>query len=385
MVKEVYYKFYNSAGTFLGFVTDYELGTFDMNINGGLSDFAISLPRQFDNFSKDTLIAHGNEVQIWVSDNDAPSGVQIYSGKIEEYSPEVDTDEKLGIRVIGYASLLAQDILKNSTTIKIAYSAQDPSAIMKDIIDKFRSANSGTKLNYGSGTTTISNTGKSVGTTFFTASYADALDLVRQLANYDWYYFFDTDNLLYFRQIASTPTHYFTIGKDLESIRVNSSTLQMINGLIFWNGLQKEDPEYISKYYSDSTSQTAYGRKVFARQDGRFKARTGSADELMNREINAYKNPLVSVTLRVIDNSAMYGNYGYNIESIKPGQTCKVLNVASGSALGSNMLITKVTYGLSYVDLEVANAKEYLDRNLLSISQTASQRMFSESGPSTYS
>ena len=249
MDKDVYIKVYASDGTFKGLITQFAFNSITVSINSGVGELTLNIPKPFDNFGEGGLITHNNHVEVWIYDKEALSGRKIYSGYIAEYSPSIAEQETVEVRVLGYAAKLSLDIERSGTTIDFTYSATDPSAMIKDVIDKYKVINPSSRLDYGSGTTTIQNTGKSKGISLNSETFFGAIDAISKLGDYNWYWYVDVDNLVYFKPISTSADHMFVFGNDIQSLKLTKSIVQMRNGLLFWNGRLAGDPEYVSKLY----------------------------------------------------------------------------------------------------------------------------------------
>jgi hypothetical protein len=381
MKKQVFIKTYTSAGVYQGLFYNFNFSSFDYSLNGGLSNLTVVVPRQFDSYNYDGALTLGNELKIYIADNEAPSGVQIYSGQIQSVTPSVSNTEDVVITCAGYIYQLQTDILENAQKVYFKYTSTDPSAILKDVIDKFRAVRSDAKINYGSGTTTIQNTAKSVNLEFYLNTPLEAIQRAASLGNYNWNFRIGVDNLLYFGAIPTSATHLFIMGKDIESLSIDRNIQETKNGILVTNGLSVNDPEYLFKVTKDTSSISTYGRKYQIYRDSRLKYTGGAGTEYANRFINLYKDPLNTVTIKVLD-SNLAG--GYDIESIKPGDTCKVLNIASNEALTNNMLITKVTYNINTVELTIVDTIKYLERSIFDQRMIINNFLYSDGLPQAY-
>ncbi len=366
--------------TYKGFFYDFGISNFSTSLNGGLGNLTLTVPRKFDNFGEGSVIDFNNEVRVFVYDQEANQGVQIYTGYIIGYSAEARGSETVAVDVAGYISRFERDVYRdNSGNYKKSYSSTEIGAVMRDIIDRYRQYNSGTSINYSS--TSIANTSKNRGITFNNNTYLDALKYTFELTDVNWYWYIDTDNLVYLQQIPTTPTHLFMFGKDIIDIKFDKSISQTTNGMLFWNGLASSDANYIAKSYSDSASQTTYGRLVEIKNDNRYRD-VNSANDYASRYLGNYKNPFNTVELEIADSN--FGA-GYDIESIKPGQTCKVRNIDSNNALSGNMLITKVTYNFTSAKIVVADVKTYIERTAFELSKKQQEGKYQTDGPNAYS
>lgn len=319
---------------------------FSKTINGGVGAASFQLALPFDNI--DGLVDIGNEIQVWVVDRDSPAGVKVYSGFINEFKPYA-TGSGEGVEVVayGYVTRASYSLLRSTNDFSISYSSQDPSAIFEDLIDKYRAGVLEERGNYSADSVEI--VGTNVSTSFNAVRYSDALQVVQRLAGVTWYWYWDANNLIHFKQYPSTPTHLLTFGKEVVSLELNTSASQMVNNILFWNGLVSSDPNYIYELYRDSASETEYWHRMEVVVDERYTVQA-SAQRDMTARIDRFKEPVRTLQLRVTDNN--FGD-GYDIESIEPGHTIRVLNLGFDTPLAENMLVSKVVYNAGYIDIIV--------------------------------
>lgn len=383
MSKKVFIKIYDNNGNFKGLYDQFTFSSFTASINSGLGELNFTIPAKFDDFGEGNTLNYNYRVQIYIADKEAPNGVKIYDGYIVEYTSHAGQTEDVTIRAFGSIAKLSQDVLVDTSTgqnvIKLVYSNADPGFVMRQVLDKYRIVNPSSLINYT--TSTIIGAGVGVNIQFDGITYQDAIDRLKNCADPSFYYYLDVDNLLYFQQIPTLPTHLFMFRRNIADIEIVKSIVNMKNTLIFWNGRQKEDPLYISKGYGDSTSQASYGRQTEKKREHRFD-KTSSADAFANRYIASLKDPIKNLTFKVLDSNFYSG--GYDIEKIKPGQTCKILNINPNSVLSNNMIITKVTYNISDVEIEVSDYKQYLDRTLNELALQFEDISKGANGPITY-
>ncbi len=368
-----------TKNVYKGFFYDFGISSFSSSLNGGLGSLTLTIPRKFDDFGEGSIIDFNNEVRVFAYDQEAAQGVQIYTGYILSYTPAASNEEVVTVEVAGYISRLERDVYKdNSGNYKKTYSSTEIGALMKDIIDRFKQFNPAASVNYSS--TSITSTGKNGRVTLNNNSYLDALRDTFELTNSDWYWYLDSDNLVYLRQILSTPTHLFMFGRDIIDIEFDKSIAQTVNGLLFWNGLPSSDPNYIAKYYSDNTSQQSYGRLIEVKSDNRYRD-INSANDFAARYLANHKNPFNTVVLEIADSN--FG-LGYDIESIKPGHTCKIRNIAANNALSGNMLITSVEYKFTSVKIVVADVRTFIERSIFELSKKQQENKYQTDGPNSY-
>lgn len=355
-------KVYDRAGTtYLGTIRLTADPTFTLNLNSGLGPATFDLAIPFD--QSNGLIEIGNEIQVWVTDRDAPMGVKVYSGFINEYKPSATgTGESIEVVAYGYVARLGYSLLRSSNVFSISYSADDPSDIFMDLIDKYRAGVLEERGNYSGDSVDV--VGTTVSTEFNAAHYKDALDVVQRLAGADYYWYWDADNLISFRQYPTTFTHLLTFGKEIVSLELNATASQMVNNILFWNGLESSDPNYIYELYRDATSEADYWHRMEVVVDGRYTVQSSAETEMTSR-IDRLKDPVRSLVVRVRDNN--YSTDGYDIESIEPGHTIRVLNLGFDSPLPDNMLVSRVNYTPGYVDLYIDDVELLTSRVLNSL------------------
>jgi hypothetical protein len=269
-----------------------------------------------------------------------------------------------------------------TTTIK--YLSQDPSNILKDMLDKYV-AQGGTPT-YGAGTVDL--TATVVSYIFNTNTVQEALQKIIELCPQDWYFYLGADNKIYLKPKSANTTHKFHIGRNVSYYR-QEKRLENIVNYIYFKGAN------FYKKYSNSGSVTAYGRYSQKIVDERV-TDTATADIMASTILNKMNSPEIRITIRVTDNALADGT-GYDIESIKVGDTCKIFNATSKgenlwdtiqwdidswdyeitNTAGTVLQIQKITYNSDFVELEISNRQpdiskriEDINRNLVD-TQTA--------------
>ena len=355
-------KIYDRAGTtFKGNYDPIGGYAFTKTINGGVGALSITLPRKFDNFGLGEDVNLLDEIQVWVQDKDT-SGKKIYSGYVSSITSFIDgSNQGIKLDVLGYVSRLAFTLDWNGTDISMVRNSLTAGELVKDVIDKYRSTVSEERINYGTGTVDI--TGSDISYTSNAKSCLETIERAREMAGATWYWYVDADNVFYFREYATTPTHLFTFGKDISSLEITRSADDIKNEFIFWNGLMADDTNFISNRYYNTNSINSYWNRFEANTDGRVTTSAG-ADALGDSYINAYKNPNVSMRFEVKDNNL---GAGYDIESIEPGHTCKILNLNDSDVVGDNMVITSVQYTPEKVIIYVSDLREITGRSLTNL------------------
>ena len=305
--KTFLYKVYTPAGVYLTTWDDVvSEPNFSRILNGSLSDTTITLARKFDAFGEGVDVALSNKVLIYAVDRDDPNGILIYSGFISGYQPTMTAaGESVDVTLLPYASLLEQDILVSGSNTTVTYSSQDPSDILKDILDKANQV-----VDYATGS--VDTTGLSISYDFNTATYLQAIQAVLAMAPTGWYFHIGADNIIQFHDTPGTTTHTLIVGVHLAEVRP-MKRLENVKNVVLFVG------DGIYKKYTRPGSISSYGQRVYVYQDNRVSVEA-SADILAGNYLDNNESPEIRTTIRVLD-SNYDADKGYDIESINPGDT----------------------------------------------------------------
>ena len=331
--KTFYYKIFNSLGAFLT-IWSTEVSSdpsFKSVINGGLSELNINLARSFNSINEnnsDRDINFRNTVELWISDKEQGSGIKIYSGFISDYSPYLDNNsEYIKVTCLGYvADLEASDFVDTNGNTAVQYSQQDPGFIIGDILTKVNC-----KIQAGS----VNLTGQLIDYTYNNTTGRQAIDKAREYSLSDWYWYVGADNLLNFKQASTTtPNHTLTIGKDILKIDTQKTMRDLKNEVRFIGGFYdptrlSTDPLYtpttqLYKIYQDLTSIAQYGKRTHVIIDKRVIS-DATANAQANKFLAENAYPTIRATIDVIDSNGDDAN-GYDIESLHPGDTVKIID-----------------------------------------------------------
>jgi hypothetical protein len=313
---------------------------FSLAVNGGLGECRIPLKTdKFEIFDEGGAVSFMNVVKIYEIDSENKEGRLIYTGYIEDYEPYADeSDQGVDVVCLGLVSTLALDKFESGGSFEVSVVSQDPAVVWKMILDHFIATWPNPLIDYDVGGTTIDTVGTPISYDFNGQSWLDALGIVFGLVGSGWYYYFDKEGIGHLKPKPVTATHRFTFGKDIESVDVTKSSREIVNKCVVQWASGEET-------YSDAPSIAAYGQRTSIVSDSAIKDAT-SAQQRAEQEVNDNKDPKIKVRLVI--------NSKYDIESIKPGDTCRITNVDADQALFSdNMFIVKVTYELDRATLEL--------------------------------
>jgi hypothetical protein len=319
-MKRYLFKAYDSGGVFLSIIADVsDIPRFTSYINSGLGDLTFKLPRSIFQYEEGTIIKLNNRIKVICFDDDSPQGTTIYSGYISKYAPTLDKGkEYITVTCLGFVSELERFMLEDgSGNTTLTYNSYDPADILKDILDKHTA--SGGSVDYSG--SSVQDTGTVVSYEMNTYTVKEALDKVIELAPNGWYYFLDSDNIVNFKGKDATAQHTFTLGKDVISIVAEKSVENMSNRIYFTGGDVSGTVLY--KKYERASSISENGLFVQKYTDSRVTDES-TADIIAGAILDRGDAPETRTTLVIRDNGGG-DDKGYDIESIKPGDTCKII------------------------------------------------------------
>jgi hypothetical protein len=363
-----------------GFFYDFNLSNFNLSMNSGPGALSMDVPRKFDDESLNDILEPGNQVKVVVYDKEAPQGVDLYNGFIAEDSRELSSTEKVRVEVWGEIVRLQKAPFVDSSGNHVKTYNQELADTFKDVIDEYQALVPGTDIGYTS--SSIDNTGKSLTTTVNNEFFLDALNAAFELTDVDWYWYLDVDSNIYLKQFSTTADHYFMFERDIVSFKFGRSITDMVNQVNFWNGEPSGSGTYIAKKYVDSVSQGKYGIWGEFKNDSRYTV-VASVDDFSDRLFENFADPLTPMEVVLADSNGGFG--GYDIDSIKPGNTCKFQNYNPNSIIDGVKIITSVDHGFDSVKLVIEDMRAFIDRSVYELAKKQHQSDYSQDGPNTYS
>ena len=357
MSKKVIIKVFRPTGEFLKIWNNAKFERFTKELNSGLGPCLIDLGEEFNYSGGDLKL--NNEVQIFIDDTDTigtPEGNRLmYSGYISNYVPWIDGHkEGITVNLLGYYTKFAQDIYKNGNIVVIrepdplSGGAVDIGTMFRNLMVRYKAETANSKMDYLNETiTTTSTTGKYI---FNMLTYRKAIDAIKSMAPANWWWYVDELNLVYFKSKPSITTHEFILSNHFTEVRVERSMEKIKNAFLHWVTTAVEDN---LRYYRNDLSIADYGRRmVVVRDDFVYNNPTSTA--IAEGFITEHKDPDIKVVVTVIDNNEDQ-NFGYDIDSIQPGDTCNLRGFDDSLAdiFEENMLITKVEYNLKFARVTI--------------------------------
>jgi hypothetical protein len=392
--KIVYARVSSVSGTWLANWLNIDFQGFTKTLNGGPGECIIKLAVPFDYDGAELLV--GNDVQVFLADKDSaasddPAGTRIiYKGYISMIERDIDaTTDSITVHLLGYYTLLALDILSSSATTTLysnntsglvtsggSQNAADIGHMVRQTIDLFNAVTPG-HISYD--IVGIPDTGTTAKYTFTQRTYREAIDVLKDLAPANVYWYADEKGVVTFKATPTTPTHTFIFGRHLSKVRVEKALEKTRNFVLIDNGSGG-----LYYHYTDASSVAQYGRRVEHIHDYAI-ADIGAMNAAGAKFLAENSAPSVKVVATIVDNN---GNdyLGTDIEDIAPGDTCRFIGFSSSLSdiFRDNMLITSVSYTLDSVQIEV----EIVKHGLLDLQNRQANRINNLNGvntPATYS
>lgn len=320
-----------------------EAPSFNAQINGGYGECRVRLSLPFHDFGENAEIDFMNIFEIFESDLQNTTGRLIYRGFVSAYEPFISgSDQGVDVTLLGMVSLLRFAFYKNGANFSVTHSLQDTAVIMKAILDHFASIYAPGLVFYdGSSVDTV---GNSVSYTFEEDKWFDALqNAFGTIGLADWYWLVSSSGRFFLKEKPSEASHAFTVGKDLETLEIFKTSEKVVNSVRVKYGVNTYD-------LSDAPSITEFWKREKILKDDKI-LNPATAQNKANQEIENNKQNKIQAKIVV--------NSNYDLESIIPGQTCRILNLPLGqTVLTDNMQIVSVNYSWDKVAIGLEEIKD---------------------------
>jgi len=209
---------------------------------------------------------------------------------------------------------------------------------------------------------------------FFNMKHLDALResskfFPRNKSGGYWFYWrINTEGKLVVQNISATADHTLKIIKHIDEIDGNKTIEGMVNRVYFWNEKGPVDPRYLKLTGDDATSQGNYDTIAEYITDSKVTNST-AAGLLVNSRLYDKKDPKVKIRVKL--------NSEYDLSSIEPGDTVKILNLKNNPfKIGSDdvLIVHSINYSVDSAILELSEAAD----NFEEIVETERQRLDKE-------
>ncbi|HBI50260.1 MAG TPA: hypothetical protein DDY21_00200 [Candidatus Moranbacteria bacterium] len=398
-MKRYKYDIYENDGTYITTWSDVvSEPKFSATINGGLGEMKIILPRKSDDFGESDDVAFRNQVIVRCFDVDTNDGVIIFNGWISGYVPDLgEKKEYIEVSVLGYVQELARvELIDDGSGINdtptagnttLAYTDQDPSDILKDIIDKYNVLTGVFgKVNYttvagGDAEDSIDDTGIVVDYEFKSTTILDAVNKLVEMCPANWYWFLDKNNVIHLHQFSLTPDLTLFVKRDVRELKPYKR-IENVKNVCYITGKEVAG-ENIFRKYERSASITNYGRSATFINDDRL-TDSDTMQKFADAILDVDDEPEVRTQGVIIDNNND-DNFGKDIESIDPGNVLNILNFLSkktytlwGQALwnvdkwgydisnvtATNINIVKIDYTPQALSVELSSRLPFITRTV---------------------
>lgn len=378
-MKEIFIRSYNTDGTF-SIIKDIEYTSFTKAVNSGLQELRFRIARKLDQFNDDNEFDLNKKIELWVYDIDTASeGRVVYSGYITEQNPIIEgAKEYVDIICLGYYSKLSADVLKDGSQTTLYTKATDGltttsgdisqatvSDVIRAIIQLYQENNDDSELSVltiqDGGEDSVEETYNLMKVIFSGKTYQEAIEDCKKYAPANWFWYVGEDNVFRLKQKAGTANHIFKLGSDILSIKVEKNIQSIYNVILAWGYDIDGGTTIAYKEYKDDLSVSLYGRRVYQTTLYNVKDEE-TMDNLGNSILEENKDPIIKITLEIADNND--NSKGYDIESINPGDTCKIANLIESDLFNDNMFITAVQWypgkAVVSIDYKIQNLEKYL-------------------------
>jgi len=189
------------------------------NMNGWIDEFRISkgIARWTANFTPPT--------SAYTEDTETPGSKLAYRGYIEKINPQLSSDQRITLDIMGYFGLLKNIVVHDNASTK-TYENMEVSEIVNDIVDTFITPNS--SITKG----TIDTGNIQVDTLDFKVAVDASLKTLAELSG-DIEYGVDENLVFYWRTEDTTVKHKFFVGSDIEMLERRFDWSGLINKIYF--------------------------------------------------------------------------------------------------------------------------------------------------------
>ena len=346
--KSLIYRFYSPTGEYISCLTEKDFTNFpefSLDINGGLSELRMRAAFSYEdwNYPPDGILTEGsysvppagytgriiqtikgkarifnglwfgNLMKMFLIKGDQE--YQIYSGVYSGYTIEYsENGQKEFVHLfIPNVTRLTSRVFRSGTNTTVDFNSVDPS-------DMFRACifNANVGITYTSDS--VKDTGVSRTYSFVSDYASDVLSSILKITPNRWIYYIDGDDKAYLKNIDTHGMNHKIYLSQCKGIVFDKSVAFIKNRVLFLGGggLYKE--------YNATASQNAWGINEEKIADERVTTEA-TASIIANRFLNERQVPTNFFRLEVLDKTDKFN--GYDIETIKPGDTITVFTNTS--------------------------------------------------------
>ena len=220
--------------------------------------------------------------------------------------------------------------------------------------------------------TSIETTGKAVSIDFYNPkNYLVVFDALFKLSDDNWIWYIDSNNVVYFKEISTTPDFIFTYGKDFYSSTTTLDATRIVNRVKITNTT-------VNRAYRNDTSINLYGLKEETIRDERLS--TSGMDQTADRILDSSGTPNEQITATILDVSSG------GVYDLSDGLVGKVFSVCNTDQIIEDKIITTATYypEKGYAEILASDKESYVSRELVQLKDDQFQINFDSSISGTY-
>lgn len=267
------------------------------------------------------------------------------SAKVNSAGGYAGGEHQFYVTSAGWSGSIGYDmtfkLYSGSILVDAAFTSTDPSVMIKNALDD---GYGGLVTYTGS---SIDLTGLSITYTFKLATVLEIIKKALELAPSGWYWFVDpATQILTFKATPTTPTHLFTLHKEVEKLEFESS-IEHIKNVVYFSGGPTAGVNLL-KLYTDSDSLAINRRGLVRLADNRVTV-AATAQTLSESLMDENSDEEFLSTATILAEK-------YDIDSIQLGDT--VAFQSFGNFIDRQVLqITKIKRGGDYVTLTLGKLK----------------------------
>ncbi len=335
MTKDYEIRGYTLAGSFVQTIPRESIKSqisFTLGINSWPGEISVSLNEDFSY----TTIQKNSVVRVFQFDDINTSGRNIYTGIIQKITREM----KSGIESITLSAIGIQVLFANLYVNQSGYTftmTGEPKTLLQNIITQLNTSYTGSWITYDASSMDTFGSNLSID-----IKYTYCMDIIKKIIDATgWYFFVDGSGKFYFKPKPTTSNLCLTFQKDIEEISVIEDSERIVNRhiLTYKTGIITTN---------DTVSQTLNGIREL------YEEKTDIADLAT---ANAYSASILQNLAVQKRKTAITINSSIDLETIKPGDALKVLNL---DYTLSELLIQKVSYTPQKATLELENIRNFI-------------------------
>lgn len=210
---------------------------------------------------------------------------------------------------------------------QFTYNSQDPSTVLKSIMDNF--AAQGGKISYTGPSIDMTNT--TITYTFNATTIFDAINKVLSFSPVGWYWYIDqAANVIHFHKVSSISSHKITFGKNIKNLAVEKRAQDIVN-VVYFVGGPTANVNLYNKYILQTSIDT-YGRHAVVYSDNNVTL-TATAQIIANNILSTRGQIELRIDLDILDDGGNASSIlGFDIESIVLGESISFRSLGPGTS-----------------------------------------------------